>query len=157
MVDFELGPAIAAGLVGGGVMIVMLYGGIAMMPDRMRMNLLLMLGGMMGMTGGGAYVVGLMMHAMTSAIFGVIHAAIFASGDIEDGVLLWGILFGAAHALVTGTMLAGMPMVHPLIRDGRMEAPGLLAIKLGQPTAMGFVMLHMVFGALVAVLYAAWI
>lgn len=157
MVDFELGPAVAASLVGGGVMIIMLYGGIAMMPDRMRMNLLLMLGGMMGMTGGGAYLVGLMMHAMMSVIFGAIHAAVFASGDIEDGVLLWGVLFGAAHALVTGTMLAGMPMMHPLIRAGRMEAPGLLAIKLGGSTAMDFVMLHMVFGALVAVLYAAWI
>ncbi len=157
MVDFELGPAVAAGLAGGGVMVVMLYGGIAMMPDRMRMNLLLLLGGMMGMTGGGAYVVGLMMHAMMSVIFGAIHAAIFASGDIEDDILLWGILFGAVHALVTGTMLAAMPMMHPLIRDGRMEAPGLLASKLGQPTAMGFAMLHMVFGALVAVLYAAWI
>ena len=157
MVDFELGPAVASGLVGCGVMVAMLYGGIAMMPDRMRMNLLLMLGGMLGMTGGAAHVVGLMMHAMMSAIFGVIHAAIFASGDIEDGLLLWGILFGATHALITGTMLAGMPMMHPLMRDRRMEAPGLLASKLGRPTAIGFVMLHMLFGALVAVLYAAWI
>jgi len=47
VVDSDLGPA-----VGGGVMVVLLYMGIAMMPQQMRMNLLLMLGGMMGLTGG---------------------------------------------------------------------------------------------------------
>ena len=157
MVDFEAGPAIAAGLVGGGVMVVLLYVGIAMMPRQMRMNLLLMLGSMTGRTDAYAYVIGLMMHAMLSAIFGLIHGAIFAAGDIEDGVLLWGALFGAAHARMTGTMLAMMPVMHPLMRDGRMEAPGLFALRLGGPTAMGFFMLHVVFGVVVAGPYAAYL
>ena len=157
MVDFEAGPAIAAGLVVGGVMVVLLYVGIAMMPRQMRMNLLLMLGSMTGRTDAYAYVIGLMMHAMLSAIFGLIHGAIFAAGDIEDGVLLWGALFGAAHARMTGTMLAMMPVMHPLMRDGRMEAPGLFALRLGGPTAMGFFMLHVVFGVVVADPYAAYL
>ena len=157
MVDFEAGPAIAAGLVGGGVMVVLLYVGIAMMPRQMRMNLLLMLGSMTGRTDAYAYAIGLMMHAMRSAIFGLIHGAIFAAGDIEDGVLLWGALFGAAHARMTGTMLAMMPVMHPLMRDGRMEAPGLFALRLGGPTAMGFFMLHVVFGVVVAGPYAAYL
>ncbi len=157
MVDFEFGAAILAGLVGGGVMVVLLYMGIAMMPRLMRMNLLLMLGSMSGRTDASAYVIGLMMHAMMSAVFGLVHGAIFAAGDIEDGVLLWGALFGAAHALMTGTMLAMMPLMHPLMRDGRMEAPGLLALRLGRPTAMGFFMLHVVFGVVVAGLYAAYL
>ncbi|MEE1544954.1 MAG: hypothetical protein V1267_10045, partial [Alphaproteobacteria bacterium] len=63
-----------AGLIGGGVMVLLLYMGIAMMPQQMRMDLLLMLGGMMGLTGGAAYAVGLMMHAMMAAVFGVAHA-----------------------------------------------------------------------------------
>ena len=40
-------------------MLVLLYGGIAMMPTRMRINPLLMLGGIVGLTGRGAYLVGL--------------------------------------------------------------------------------------------------
>lgn len=153
MVEFQFGEAAAAGLIGGGVMLVMLYAGIAMMPTRMRMNLLLMLGGMMGLTGGGAYLAGLMIHGALSVLFGVAHAAVFSVGDIDDLVLLWGLAFGVAHAVFSGVMLGFMPMMHPLIRAGRMDAPGVLALRLGGSTAMGFVMLHIVFGAVVAVLY----
>lgn len=155
--DFEIGPAIAAGLVGGGVMIMMLYAGIVMMPKQMRMNLLLMLGTMMGFSGSMAYIVGLMMHMGASVGFGIAHAAVFATGDIEDLVLVWGIAFGLAHALISGMMLTMMPAMHPEMRSGRMEAPGFMALGLGIPTGMGFMMLHGVFGALVGVLYSVWI
>ena len=157
MVEFELGPAVLAGLVGGGVMLVLLYMGIAMMPGQMRMNLLAMLGGMVGLTGAPAYLVGLMMHAMLSALFGVIHAGVFAAGDITGRVLLWGLLFGLVHAIATGVALGMMAPIHALIRAGRMEAPGVLAMKLGAPTAMGFVMLHLAFGVTVAALYNNWV
>jgi hypothetical protein len=138
-------------------MAALLQMGIAMMPDKMRMNLLLMLGTMMGLSGPMAYAVGLMMHLVASAIFGVIHASIFAGADIDSGEFLWGALFGLGHSVMTGIMLMGMPMMHPEIKAGRMEAPGPLAISLGAPTAMGFVVLHVIFGALVGVLYLAWI
>lgn len=157
MVEFEFWPAVAAGLVGGAVMAALLQMGIMMMPDKMRMNLLLMLGSMMGLSGAMAYVAGLMMHLIASAIFGIIHASIFAGADIDSGEILWGALFGLGHAVITGIMLMGMPMMHREIKAGRMEAPGPLAISLGAPTAMGFVVLHVIFGALVGVLYAAWI
>ena len=45
--SFETGPAIGAGIIGGGVMSMMVYMGIAMMPRQMKMNLFLMLGTMM--------------------------------------------------------------------------------------------------------------
>jgi hypothetical protein len=157
VVNFEVGPAVAAGLVAGGVMVALLYMGIATMPDKMRMNLLLLLGSMTGASGSAAYATGLMMHLVAGAAFGIIHASIFAGADIEDAELLWGALFGLAHAVVTGTMLAGMPAMHPEIRAGRMQAPGVAAISLGAPTAMGFVVLHVIFGALVGLLYAAWV
>ncbi len=155
MVEFELGTAIGAGLAGGIVMIALLYGGIMMMPDQMRMNLLYMLGSMIGMRGGSAYMAGFAMHLMASAAFGVVHAAIFAAGDIADGVLLWGAVFGLAHAVMSGAMLTMMPAMHPEMQAGRMEAPGAFAISLGRPTAMGFLMLHVIFGAVVGVIYAA--
>ena len=153
MVEFKLGAAAAAGLIGGGVMLVLLYGGIAMTPTRVRMNLLLMLGGMMGLAGGGAYLAGLMIHGVLLVLFGLVYAAVFATGDIEDLVLVWGLGFGAAHAVFSGVMLGFMPMMHPLIRAGRMDAPGVLALRIGGSTAMGFVVLHLLFGGVVAVLY----
>lgn len=154
MVEFEIGRAVVAGLVGGTVMLVMLYAGIAMMPSQMRMNLLLLLGGMMGLTGAPAYLVGLMMHAVASAVFGAIHAGVFAAADIDENVLLWGLLFGVVHAAASGMALGMMPAVHPLIRSRQMAAPGVLAMRLGAATSMGFVVLHLLFGAVVAVVYA---
>ena len=73
--DFEPGAAIVAGLIGGGVMLVFLYMGMAMMPNQMRMNLLLMLGTMMLPAGVMAYAAGLMMHAAASIAFFAFHEA----------------------------------------------------------------------------------
>ena len=42
--DFEPGWAILAGLIGGAAMATILYMGIVMLPDQMRMNLFMMLG-----------------------------------------------------------------------------------------------------------------
>jgi hypothetical protein len=155
VVDFEAGPAIVAGLVGGGVMVAMLYAGRAMMPAQMRMDLLLLLGGMMGLRGPAAYASGLMMHGVASVAFGLVHAAVIAGADIDDAVLVWGIVFGAVHALGTGMALGMMPAIHPEIRAGRIAAPGPFALSLGVPTAVGFLVLHLAFGAIVAVVYAA--
>ena len=44
--DLEPGYAVLAGLIGGGVMAVMLYMGILMLPQQMKMNLFAMLGTM---------------------------------------------------------------------------------------------------------------
>ena len=40
----DVGASIIGGLAGGGVMIVLLYMGMAVMPSQMKMNLLLLLG-----------------------------------------------------------------------------------------------------------------
>jgi len=39
-VDFEAGPAVLAGLIGGAAMAVILYMGIFMLPRQMKMNMI---------------------------------------------------------------------------------------------------------------------
>jgi len=51
-VEFDALAAIIAGLIGGGVMATLLYMGIAMMPDKTRMNLFRLLGTMLLPAGG---------------------------------------------------------------------------------------------------------
>ena len=75
--DLDAGAAIVAGLIGGGVMAVLLYMGIAMIPTQMKMNLFQMLGTMMVPAGTMTYIAGAMMHAMMSIVFGLIHAALY--------------------------------------------------------------------------------
>jgi len=153
MVEFQAGQAAIAGLVGGAAMVMLLYGAIAMMPNVMKMNMMVMLGGMFGLTGGAAFVVGLMIHAMMSVAFAFAHIGVLVAIDAESISLGTGALIGLIHAAISGTMLTGMPMMHPLMRNGQMAAPGPFGWSLGPMNAVGFVMLHVVFGVVVAAVY----
>jgi hypothetical protein len=152
---FDAVGAIVAGLIGGAVMSALLYMGIAMMPSQMRMNLFLMLGTMLLPVGVAAYVLGAMVHAMMSVAFGLAHAGVYAAG-IEPNAW-WGLLFGAVHWVAVGIGLAMIPMLHRGMRDGKIEKPGMFALSLGAMTAMGFLLLHLVFGLIVGLVYAAYI
>ncbi len=154
--DFEPEWAILAGLVGGAVMAVILYMGFIMMPQQMKMNLFMMLGSMMLPVGAAAFLMGAMVHAGMSVVFGLIHGAVFAAADIDSAEAAWGLLFGVAHWAVVGMALGMMPLMHPRMRSGEIDEPGFYALRYPPMTAMGFLMLHLVFGAIVGALYGAW-
>lgn len=154
--DFEPGWAILAGLIGGAAMATILYMGIIMLPDQMRMNLFMMLGTMMLPVGAAAFVMGAMAHAVMSVVFGLAHGAIFAAADIDSAWVAWGLLFGLAHWAVAGMALGMLPVMHPRIRDGELEAPGFFALSYPLMTAVAFLMLHLLFGVVVGALYGAW-
>ena len=118
-------------------------------------QLFLMLGTMMFRGGAMAYLAGAMMHGMMSIVFGIIHASAYAAFDLETGLIGWGLLFGVVHWIVVGMGLGMMPAMHPVIRRGDMQAPGAFAMSYPSMTAMGFFMLHIVFGVLVGAVYTA--
>ena len=153
--SFDGGAAIGAGLIAGTAMSMLLYMGIAMMPKQMKMNLFLMLGTMFFRDRPMAYVAGAMMHAMMSIIFALVHVAFFTAFDLDTSLAAWGIVFGVIHWMVSGMGLGMMPTMHPLIRRGEMAAPGAFALSYPSMTAMGFLMLHVVFGVLVGASYSA--
>ncbi len=167
---FDGGAAVAAGLIGGAAMGVLLYMGIAMMPRQMKMNLFLMLGTMMARggtvayAGGGAtfrgktvtYATGAMIHAGMSVVFGLIHVGFITAFGLETSLAAWGVLFGFVHWIVVGMGLGMMRLMHPLIRSGDMEAPGPFALGYPPMTAAGFFMLHILFGVVVGALYTAF-
>ncbi len=165
--DFDATAAIIAGLIAGAIMVVPLYMGLAMMPSQMKMNLFLLLGTMMltskpmaYATGGTtspnkplAYVVGAMVHAVMSIAIALIHVAVYEAFDLETDLAAWGVLFGFVHWVIVGMGLGMMRFMHPLIRSGEMDDPGAFALKFPAMTAIGFFMLHIVFGVLVATFY----
>jgi len=152
--DFEPGWAVVSGLVGGAVLIAVVYMGIFMMPRQMKMNILLLLGTMMVPAGALAYVLGLMMHAGASAVFGLIHIGVFQGLDVEPNAA-WGLLFGLVHWTVAGMAMGMMPMMHPRIRSGEIAAPGPFALGYPPLTAVGFLMVHLIYGVVVGGLYGA--
>ena len=154
--DFEPGWAILAGLVGGAVMAVILYMGNILMPQQMKMNLFMMLGTMVLPVGAAAFLMGAMVHAGMSVVFGLIHGGVFAALDIDSAEAGWGLLFGVAHWVVVGMALGMMPMMHPRMRSGEIDEPGFYALRFPLMTAIGFLMLHLVFGVIVGALYGWW-
>ncbi|MEE9417060.1 MAG: hypothetical protein V3V01_17405 [Acidimicrobiales bacterium] len=156
--NFSAGIAILAGLIGGIAMLMVIYGGRAM--GMTRMDLLKTLGTMMMPKAADnlAYGVGLMMHLMMSAAFGLVHAGLLhAFGPTSDGgATVLGIVFGSVHgAMVTVAMPMMLTMGHPLVKSGEMDAPGSMMTGFGKMTPMGMVMAHVVFGLVAGVIYAA--
>ena len=155
--EFDAGAAIFAGIMGGIIMAPILYMGIAMMPRQMKMNLFLMLGTMTVKDTKMAYAAGAMMHIGMPIVFGLIHLALYEAFGLESALVAWGVLFGLGRRAVSGMGSGMVPMMHPLIRSGQMDAPGAVAMSYPAMTAMGFLMLHVLFGVLVGAFYTALI
>lgn len=169
------GVAILGGLIGGVAMVVVLYTAIWMLPRQMKMNFLLIVGTMFVPVGAGAYGVGLMVHLMMSAAFGLIHGSLIqAVGVTSAGQgAAYGALFGLVHAAIVGVALGMMPLLHPRMRPEQpklvpalsggpaaaneelLDPPGFFGLNYPMMTVAGFFMLHVMFGVIVGTLYGA--
>jgi hypothetical protein len=164
--------AALGGLAGGAAMIAVLYPAVWMFPRQMKMDFLLLVGTMLAPAGAAAYGAGLAAHAMMSVVFGLAYGGVLDAvgvSSVAAGVA-YGALFGLVHALIAGALLGMMPMVHPRLRPGLREdapafpgaapvpeelidPPGFWAMNYPLMTAMGFFMLHALFGSIVGALY----
>jgi hypothetical protein len=155
---YSAGWAAVAGLIGGVAFLLVVYMGLGV--GMTRMNFLYILGSMMAPTGSKAviYAVGFMAHMMLAAGFGLLHAAILhAIGISSVGQAAgWDLLIGATHGMV---ILVAMPMMlsmmHPLVRSGQIESPGVAMVGFGGMTPLGSLMAHMAFGVVTGAVYAA--
>ncbi len=154
--DYSFGAAIAAGVLATVVMTAMLYMGMAVMPRQMPMNILYMLGTMMSRNTMMAYVAGTMMHTMMGIAFALAHTGVFKGLDLTSALVAWGVLFGFVHYLIVGMGFGMIGTMHPLMRAGQMTAPGLFVSNLPKITVVGFLMIHLVYGLVVAALYDVW-
>ncbi len=142
--------AVIAGLVGTVVFTM-----IMVMAPKMGMPKMDIVGLLGSMFGGENRALGMIIHLLMGAIFAIIYVYLWGVG-IGTLSLLGGVIFGAIHWLVVGLMMAGMPMMHAGIKSGAVEAPGIYMTKSGG--AMGFMgglIGHIIFGAVVALTYAA--
>ncbi len=98
-------------------------------------------------------VLGWMMHLMMGVVFALIYAFLWSIGIGSPGWIS-GLIFGSAHWLVVGLMMAVIPIVHAGIKSGDVEAPGLWMINQGGMLSfVGGLMGHIVFGLVVALVY----
>lgn len=148
----DWGSAIFAGIIGTVAMTVLMYMGKAI---GMPMDMPLLLGLMVRDDGSaGTYVVGGIVHLMMGAAFGIVYAALFDLLKV-DPTWGWGALFGAVHGVIAGFALGMMPAFHPRMGTGKaLAAPGLFGVRYGAMMPAGIVLLHILFGIIVAGLYS---
>jgi len=99
-------------------------------------------------------VLGWMMHLMMGVVFALAYAFLWSIGIGSDGWLS-GLIFGAGHWMIVGLMMGLIPIMHAGIKNGDVEAPGLwMTNQGGMLSFVGGLMGHMVFGLVVALVYA---
>ncbi len=155
---YQAGTAIGAGLIGGLVFLLVVYMGLGV--GMTRMNFLRMLGTMMApnASDGAAYAIGFVIHMMLSAVFGLVHAGILtAIGVTSVGQAAgWDLVIGSVHgAAILAVMPMMLTMAHPLVRSGKLEAPGVALTGFGSMTPLGSLMAHAAFGLVTGAIYAA--
>lgn len=136
--------AIIAGLIGTVGMTILMF--IAPMMGLPKMDIISMLGTMFTTNKSAATIIGVVIHFMMGAVFGIIYALLWSFG-IGTSTWLWGLIFGAVHGLMVAFMMPLVAKMHP--REPEMAG--------GAMQVFGLVMGHMVFGLIVALTYTALI
>lgn len=156
--EFMLGTAIVAGLIGTVVMTAVMYAGGMM---GMHMDMPMMLGTMVMPRGTAAWVIGAMLHLMMGTAFFVVYAAIFDAAAIDSGIVAWSAGFGVVHGVMAGLAMGMMPAIHPRLETATsgtgtgVSAPGMFGLRMGPMGPVAIIALHVIFGLVAGAVYAA--
>lgn len=151
MIDWS--NALWAGAVGGIVMSAMMT--LARMMGLVDANMSRYQGCMITKSdrGAGTTIAGLVMHLMISALIAVLYAWVFAAvWGLADWLL--GLMVAMVHWLIAGMVLPMMDRMNPCVKDGRIRPFGAYGKKYGMMMAVGFLMGHLIYGAVVGWLYS---
>jgi uncharacterized membrane protein YagU involved in acid resistance len=139
-----------------GVVASLVFSIVLAMAPRMgmpKMDIVSLLGSMFSAKSNQA--LGWMMHLMMGIVFALIYAFLWSSG-IGAPTWLGGLIFGAVQWLIVGMVMGMIPMMHVGIKSGAVKAPGLWMTNHGGFMAfMGGLVGHMIFGIVIALVYAA--
>jgi hypothetical protein len=156
--NYDAGSAIVAGLIGGIAFLLVVYMGLGV--GMTRMNFLHLLGSMVAprSSRSTAYAIGLVVHLMLSAVFGLVHAGLLTAIGVSSvgSAAAWDLLIGAVHGVAVLIVLPMMlSMAHPLVRSGELDRPGVALVGYGAMTPAGSLMAHVAFGVVTGAIYAA--
>lgn len=143
------------GAVVAGVVASLVFSMVLAMAPKMgmpKMDIVSLLGSMFGKPN---QALGWMMHLMMGVVFALIYAFLWSAG-ISGATWLGGLIFGAVQWLAVGVIMGMIPMMHVGIKSGAVKAPGLWMTNNGGLMAfMGGLVGHMIFGVVIALVYAA--
>ncbi len=149
--QFELAPAIVAGLLAGLVM----EGPVYMQKGLglpVKQNIFRTWGRMMKLTGGPGYAAGFLFHEALAAAIALIYALGFQILGADDRLWLWGVLGALIHYALAGPVVAMLPSLDP--ETEVVGAQGFAYRHYGALDVATSFVGHMAFGVLTAIFYA---
>jgi len=135
---------IIAGLAGTIAMTILMY--LAPLMGMPKLDIIAMLGTMFTSNKTVSTIIGVMAHLMMGVVFAFIYVLLWSFG-IGSPTWLWGLIFGAVHGLMVYLIMPIINRMHP--RSVEMEG--------GTKMAVGMVMVHMLYGLVVALVYASYV
>ncbi len=143
--------AFLAGIVGAAIMTIMLSSANA--AGFHVLDFSMMWGTLVGLPiGVWAWLAGFAIHLAVGGIFALIYALLFNAFSGAGAVRGGGI--GIVHGGITGIFLPLLPLVHPLMNNGRMQSPRPYFAGHGLPGILFYFGIHIVYGITVGWLYA---
>jgi hypothetical protein len=147
-----------ATLAGGLVGTVVLTSSLRMAQELgvTRMDIPLLLGTVFTANRSRANVIGYAVHFANGLLFAVVYWLIFRA--VGHAGWVFGLALGGVHALVGGTLVSVLlPAVHPRMgtpwsdaeETPLLEPPGFMLENYGRRTAIGNVLAHLAYGAIV--------
>ncbi len=104
------------------------------------------------------YALGLVVHFLFGAFFGIIYAILLTvtgAAFFVGAAAAYGAVFGAAHGAALGLALGALPAVHPRMGSGQVLAPpGFFGRNIGLGMPVGLILLHIVYGVAASVFYS---
>ena len=149
--------AIVAGLVGTALMTLAIFAGrvMGLQTDMVR---ILGLAFVNEEHKRQVYGIGLVVHFLFGAVFGVLYAILLTAvgaATFVGAAAAWGAVFGLLHGVGVGSMLGALPAVHPRVGAGQViESPGLFGRNVGVGMPIGLMLLHVVYGVTAGVIYS---
>ncbi len=152
--------AIIAGLVGTALMTLAIFAGrvMGLQTDMVR---ILGLAFVSEEHKRQVYGIGLVVHFLFGAIFGILYALVLTAvgaATFVGAAAAWGAVFGVVHGLGVGGLLGALPALHPRMGSGQvLEAPGFFGRRVGVGMPIALVLLHVVYGVTAGVIYSVGI
>lgn len=137
----QLRDAIVAGSTGRMVMLILIYGGpLLSLP---RIDVVSLLGTLAARSKQDAVTLGGAIHFVMGILFAIVYAALWSVG-IGSATWWWGLIFGAVHGILVILMLLVAIRMFPQLSEHFNTFLVILTILMN----------HMIFGLVVAVVYA---
>lgn len=93
-------------------------------------------------------------HAVTAVVVAMLYRVLFEAVQADAHLVAWGIVGGVVHFGVGGLVVGALPLLHPGMPND-VPAPGVFYWRYGRLDVVTFLGGHVVFGALVGLLYEA--